>query len=177
MYGFVNKLNGEHHVALVKGDISDGKSVLARLHSECLTGDALGSKRCDCGEQYEAAMRKISEEGRGILLYMRQEGRGIGLINKLKAYALQDQGYDTVEANIMLGFPADMRDYGIAAQIFNDLGVEKLKLMTNNPRKLNGLSGYGIEVVDRVPIQMNHNEKNEFYLKTKQEKLQHMLNY
>lgn len=176
-YGFVNKLNGEHHVALVKGDISDGKSVLARLHSECLTGDALGSKRCDCGEQYEAAMRKISEEGRGILLYMRQEGRGIGLINKLKAYALQDQGYDTVEANIMLGFPADMRDYGIAAQIFNDLGVEKLKLMTNNPRKLNGLSGYGIEVVDRVPIQMNHNEKNEFYLKTKQEKLQHMLNY
>ena len=177
MYGFINKLNGEHHVALVKGDISDGKSVLARLHSECLTGDALGSKRCDCGEQYEAAMRKISEEGRGILLYMRQEGRGIGLINKLKAYALQDQGYDTVEANIMLGFPADMRDYGIAAQIFNDLGVEKLKLMTNNPRKLNGLSGYGIEVVDRVPIQMNHNEKNEFYLKTKQEKLQHMLNY
>lgn len=177
IYGYINKLNGEHHVALVKGDISDGKSVLARLHSECLTGDALGSKRCDCGEQYEAAMRKISEEGRGILLYMRQEGRGIGLINKLKAYALQDQGYDTVEANIMLGFPADMRDYGIAAQIFNDLGVEKLKLMTNNPRKLNGLSGYGIEVVDRVPIQMNHNEKNEFYLKTKQEKLQHMLNY
>ena len=120
-------------------------------------------------------MRKISEEGRGILLYMRQEGRGIGLINKLKAYALQDQGYDTVEANIMLGFPADMRDYGIAAQIFNDLGVEKLKLMTNNPRKLNGLSGYGIEVVDRVPIQMNHNEKNEFYLQTKKEKLGHML--
>lgn len=177
VHGYINDITGEHHVALVKGDIGDGENVLCRVHSECLTGDAFGSLRCDCGLQLQTAMRQVEEEGRGIILYMRQEGRGIGLINKLKAYALQDQGYDTVEANIMLGFPADMRDYGIAAQIFNDLGVEKLKLMTNNPRKLNGLSGYGIEVVDRVPIQMNHNEKNEFYLKTKQEKLQHMLNY
>jgi 3,4-dihydroxy 2-butanone 4-phosphate synthase/GTP cyclohydrolase II len=175
--GYENSLNGEHHVALVKGDIADGEPVLVRVHSECLTGDAFGSLRCDCGEQFAAAARKIEEEGRGILLYMRQEGRGIGLINKLRAYELQDQGLDTVEANLALGFPADMRDYGVGAQILADLGVEKVKLMTNNPRKLAGLSGYGIELVDRVPIQMNHNERNEYYLKTKKQKLGHMLNF
>ena len=175
MYGFVNQLNGEHHVALVKGEINEESPILTRIHSECLTGDALGSRRCDCGEQYDAAMKKIAEEGSGILLYMRQEGRGIGLINKLKAYALQDQGYDTVEANVMLGFPADMRDYSVSAQILTMLGVKKLRLMTNNPRKISGLENHGLQVVERVPIQMNHNEKNAFYLKTKKEKLGHLL--
>lgn len=177
MYGFRNMMNGEQHVALVKGDFSDGQSVLTRMHSECLTGDALGSKRCDCGEQYEAAMKKINDEGRGVLLYLKQEGRGIGLLNKLKAYALQDQGYDTVEANRLLGFPEDMRDYDIGAQILKDLGVKTLRLMTNNPRKIDGLRTYGLGVVERIPIQMKHNEKNAFYLKTKKEKLEHMLDY
>jgi 3,4-dihydroxy 2-butanone 4-phosphate synthase / GTP cyclohydrolase II len=177
IFGYENTLTKEHHVALVMGDVSNGEPVLIRVHSECLTGDALGSLRCDCGQQYDAAMKRIAQEGRGMVVYMRQEGRGIGLINKIKAYHLQDQGLDTVEANLALGLAADMRDYGIGAQILADLNVKQLRLMTNNPRKLVGLSGYGIDIVERIPIQLNHNEANELYLKTKQAKLSHLLQF
>ncbi|WP_427337788.1 bifunctional 3,4-dihydroxy-2-butanone-4-phosphate synthase/GTP cyclohydrolase II [Caloranaerobacter sp. DY30410] len=175
--GYQNKLNDEHHVALVKGNIAGDEPVLVRIHSECLTGDTFGSMRCDCGEQLQAALKKINEEGKGVLIYLRQEGRGIGLINKLKAYVLQDKGMDTVEANLALGFPEDLRDYTVGAQILVDLGVKNIKLMTNNPKKLSGLSSYGLKIVERIPLEVSYNEKNKYYLKTKKEKMGHILEF
>lgn len=171
---YSNKLDDKEHLALVKGELDDGP-LLVRVHSECLTGDAFGSLRCDCGPQLDAALRQINEAGKGVLLYLRQEGRGIGLLNKIKAYALQDDGADTVEANHRLGFPDDLRDYGIGAQILYDLGVRKMRLLTNNPRKVSGIYGHGLEVVERVPLEVQRNPYNERYLQTKREKLGHLL--
>lgn len=174
--GYVDGITGKEHIAMYMGDIANGKPVLCRIHSECLTGDALGSIKCDCGQQYDEAMRRIGEKGRGVLIYMRQEGRGIGLINKLKSYELQRQGMDTVEANIALGFPDDMREYNRAAEILKDLGVSKIQLMTNNPDKINKLKALGTEITERIPIIVNYSKDADIYMHTKQEKMGHILN-
>ncbi|MCK4349733.1 MAG: GTP cyclohydrolase II, partial [Candidatus Krumholzibacteria bacterium] len=172
---YESKVDDHHHMAVVKGNVADGGPVLVRVHSQCLTGDLFHSMRCDCGDQLEVALSVIEEEGKGILLYMRQEGRGIGLANKIRAYALQDQGRDTVEANIELGFEVDLRDYGVGAQILWDLGVRQIRLMTNNPRKIIGLQGHGLSVIERVPLEVEPNEINAKYLQTKKDKLGHLL--
>ncbi|MCK9203078.1 MAG: bifunctional 3,4-dihydroxy-2-butanone-4-phosphate synthase/GTP cyclohydrolase II [Bacteroidales bacterium] len=176
-YSYVSKITNENHLALVKGDISNGEPVLARVHSECLTGDVFGSLRCDCGNQLDYALKKIAAEGRGVLLYMRQEGRGIGFSNKMLAYVLQDQGMDTVEANNALGFDADLRDYGTGAEILVDLGIKELRLLTNNPMKISGLEGFGLKIVERIPIEIGQNARNIRYLRTKKEKLGHLLTF
>lgn len=177
LHVYEHEITGENHLALVMGGIDDGEPVLCRIHSECLTGDVFHSVKCDCGEQLDAAMEEIAKEGRGVIIYMRQEGRGIGLINKIRAYALQDQGHDTIEANVLLGLPVDSREYYEAKQIFDDLEVSKLRLMTNNPLKLDSLEKYGLEITERVPLQMKAHPANEDYLRTKQEKMKHLLSY
>src|SRR5689334_5951410 len=170
-----SKIDGQHHLAMVCGDVANKKNVLVRVHSECLTGDVFGSRRCDCGPQLHQAMKQVSEAGSGVIVYMRQEGRGIGLVSKIKAYKLQEQGYDTVEANQKLGFPMDLREYGLGAQILADLGLKTIRLLTNNPKKIVGLEGYGLEIVEQVPIQVKPNPYNQRYLSTKREKLGHLL--
>ena len=176
-YSYISKITKENHLALVVGNIDDGQPVMVRVHSECLTGDVFGSRRCDCGDQLDFALKCIQKEGRGVLLYMRQEGRGIGFTNKMRAYSLQDDGMDTVEANRALGFADDLRDYGIGAEILVDLGIKKLRLLTNNPKKISGIEGFGLEIVERIPIQIKSNKRNIRYLKTKKEKMGHILTF